>query len=686
MKRSRLALRVTLNSVVMIFIVYFLMQILSYVRDAVILGVSDFSLLAPSTAAFMGTIVIPCIVVFGAMLYLSALPIQRVQRRLEAGENLPPELIERTRTKMLRFSSIVLALNATGFAVGFLVMKALQGRFIEAFTPGQLVVLVSNLLASYCYARAQTALNSIAFADLRGLLGIREIGGRKREWSSTANQIVLSAALVSFGTIFIQHNLADLMTPRRIAEEALASAARGEATLAEAGETYRSRIAAELSSFSSRASIDPASLPLPWERKLDLWWVQFIAYLLVAAYIVPICSSIQVIVSLDMRKRLADLRERLGDASSGSGDLTMRLSLRNMDDIGEIAELVNRLLGQMQSMVTRVSVAARQTKINASAIQGAIAQAEATALRTGEAAQRFKDEIAAQSEESKGLYAAIDALKVAAGGVNAATEGQRDFVEETSSAMTEMAANISSVEKMTDRQGALSSSLEKDGEGGLAAAKEAAESMASIEAASKDVLKVLGALGKIASSTNLLAMNAAIEAAHAGEAGAGFAVVADEVRSLATDAAAQTKAIRTLIKDMDSRIASGVERSSASGAALASLAKGIKDASATSREISFAMKEQATGTRSVADSLERLVESTRAIRERVADENKETDRMAGGLAAALERLDYLAEEAGRQADAVAALNGSFESVRAEAEGNLRAAESLMTEINRFKFA
>lgn len=107
MMTRRLALRVTLNSDVIILGVYAVMQIVTYFRDNILLGLSGFSALPATMFGFLGVNVVPPLLVFSIIVYFIALPIQRAQARLEAGEELSPDELEATRKRLLRFSTVV---------------------------------------------------------------------------------------------------------------------------------------------------------------------------------------------------------------------------------------------------------------------------------------------------------------------------------------------------------------------------------------------------------------------------------------------------------------------------------------------------------------------------------------------------------------------------------------------------
>ena len=166
MKSKRLALRVTLNSVGTLVAAYLCIQTLAYLRDGIILGLPGLGAYLSSVAVFMGLYVLPPCVVFGAVLYLAALPIQRAALRLEAGETLPPHEAEKTRVRILRYGGLVIAMNEIGFAAGFLILELLSGGMSSVFRFDRMVILLSNLSAGFVYANAQIALNDMAFAQI----------------------------------------------------------------------------------------------------------------------------------------------------------------------------------------------------------------------------------------------------------------------------------------------------------------------------------------------------------------------------------------------------------------------------------------------------------------------------------------------------------------------------------------
>jgi methyl-accepting chemotaxis protein len=684
MTTRRLALRVTLNSVLMILFVYLAMQFVSYFRDNIMLGIDDLSALPWTVLSYMLTTVLPPMLAFAGLIYVPALRIQRIQERLEAGERLGPEELEATRRRLLRFSKLIMAVNMTGFAAGYVLYLMTSGDLGSLFRVDKLVVLASNIASGAAFSTAQSALDDIAFAPLRERLGIYAIGDRKKERHSTQRQALLSVCLIVYALCYLQFNARDFLTIRAIEQSVTDKVLAGEIGIDEAGGLYRSAIAERITKISARKGLDTASLPLPWERRVDIGAAEQEMALVCILFMLVVAGGVQVMYSVARRAEIAALQGRIREVVAGGGDLSARLSLRSMDDFGELAELINRLLDLFSSVVSGIGGSAAKTREAAGSIERVLGEAEDVARRSAEAFLSLKAGIESEAAQSKRLREELDGFRQSFAKVDDAARAQDGYVSGTSAAMEEMATSIKSVEDMTRRSGELAIGLASQGRQGETATMETSAAIREIEAASRTILEVTAALGKISSSTNLLAMNAAIEAAHAGEHGAGFAVVADEVRSLATNAADQTRTIKAHIAAMNQKVELGVRQAQAGGALLSELGTGLEEAASISREIEAAMAEQSAGTQSVADSLSHVVESTRAIRDRMAEQGAETESMAGTIELALARLDSLAHSSRDQAESLRELSGAFASVRAEVEANLRASCELEAEIARFR--
>ncbi|OHD46172.1 MAG: hypothetical protein A2Y35_00710 [Spirochaetes bacterium GWE1_60_18] len=678
------ALRVALHSSVMILLVYITMQAINYIRDNLLLGLDDYSLLLPTVIGFVGSTVLPLCLLFGFLIFLLALPLQKASRTLDAGLTLSAEEAERTRKHLLAFSHYILAFNLIGFAAGYILSLGLQGRFGDLLRMEGIVIMTSNLSGGFVYARAQTALNNLVLARLRDRLGIHAIGRRKREARSSLRQALLTAALLYYAMSFMQYQMHDFSAAKTIETDLLAEISTGQIQPQDAADRYRALLAERYRRFSTRPDLATAAVTLPWERPLSLADLQEIVTVMLFLYIFAIVVGIQVAASFEQREQIDAVKQRLRDVVAGGGDLRLRLSLRSMDDIGELSEHINRLLDLFQGIVARIGSAADQTRHGADSIATVIGKSEKTFATAIAAILGLRGDLESQAAASRQLLSELELFQKNLDEVDNAIESQNSFVQETSAAMEEMRSNIESVVAITANSRQLAEDLAKQGETGGKSAAETAVAIQEIDDAARQVLAVLGSLNKIAASINLLAMNAAIEAAHAGSAGLGFAVVADEVRNLATTATSETKNIKGLIDAMSGRVHGGVERSRQTGTVLTSLVSGLDQAAALSSEIASAMKEQGAGTRQVAEAVNRVVETTRAISQRMVEQNQRMASMSSALKGDFARLQRLADNSKDQADNVHALEASFGAVSTESAKNLAAVENLTREIGRFQ--
>ena len=318
----------------------------------------------------------------------------------------------------------------------------------------------------------------------------------------------------------------------------------------------------------------------------------------------------------------------------GAGDLTEKSGLSGKDEIARMAKSVDALAEGMRGLVATV-----QDRVTALAETGD--SLAANMEETGAAVIQINSNIGSTGTQLEELSAAVREVSAAIeqmtrsfGSLAQMIANQSAVVEESSASIEEMIANVDSVAAMAGRAGDAAARLSSEGAAGKAVIDEVSVSSASIVRYSENLGEAATLIAEIASRTNLLAMNAAIEAAHAGDAGKGFSVVADEIRKLAEQSTSQAKDISADL----GRVAEAIEKVRASSdTAVNSFASVLAGAEAVDRAISEsggALSEQKTGGKQVLEGLHRL----RGITGEISQGAKEMTAANATILAQMERL------------------------------------------------
>jgi methyl-accepting chemotaxis protein len=227
-----------------------------------------------------------------------------------------------------------------------------------------------------------------------------------------------------------------------VEDEVAARIRAGEVAPGEAGPAYREALAKNLATFSSRANVDSATLSLPWERGRSYADIQQDIFLLYFLFMIIVAAGVQLAVSIDRRSEILALQNRVREVVAGGGDLRTRLSLRSMDDFGELTELINRLLDQFSAVVGSIGGQAARTKEGAAAIARVLGEAESLSQRSAKAFLGLKSGIEAEAAESRKLRDELESFRRAVAKVDEAARAQDDYVSVTSAAMEEMSSSI----------------------------------------------------------------------------------------------------------------------------------------------------------------------------------------------------------------------------------------------------
>ena len=300
-------------------------------------------------------------------------------------------------------------------------------------------------------------------------------------------------------------------------------------------------------------------------------------------------------------------------------DFTVRVAVSKHDEIGQTTSALNRLLDKMQGNLKSIAAGAQSVAKSANHMSSTSSEV-ATASNQ-------------QSEAASDMAATVEEMTVSINHVaDRAQEANR-----LSSDSGKLAISGEKVigQTVTDIQDIAST------------VNEAAELIHGLEFQSQQISNVVAVIKEVADQTNLLALNAAIEAARAGEQGRGFAVVADEVRKLAERTASSTKEISNTIDSMRTsasnavssmqgvvdKVALGVERAQEANDAIKKIGEGSRNAVGMVEEITSAIREQGAATNNIAQQVERI-----------AQMSEESSAAAGNSAHTAQELDQLATD------------------------------------------
>lgn len=313
-------------------------------------------------------------------------------------------------------------------------------------------------------------------------------------------------------------------------------------------------------------------------------------------------------------KPLNNVGVAIKEIASGDADLTRRLDVGTHDEIGHLASGFNDFTEKLHSIVSELKDSKDDLHLYGEQL-GAMVQDNADFLG------KMVDSIKGVNEEISNQHNKVDDSVGAADTISQAVETLRDLlqkqeqgVEQASTAVTQMIGNITSVSNSVEKMAVEFTNLQNDVDKGIAQQHEVNIQIQEIESQSKMLNEANKVISSIASETNLLAMNAAIEAAHAGDAGKGFAVVADEIRKLSETSAAESKKISAQLKGILGAISGVVDASSLSDRSFTAVADKIQGTGNLVREIKLAMEEQSQGSKQIGEALSYMNDATAQVR------------------------------------------------------------------------
>ena len=388
--------------------------------------------------------------------------------------------------------------------------------------------------------------------------------------------------------------------------------------------------------------------------------------------IVSVACSLMMIAAV---KPLKTVQKSIYDIASGEADLTRQIEVKSNNEIGALGDGFNAFMEKLRTIIGGVKDSKEilgdvnvglQNRIeeNGHSIEAIIGDLNDIGSQVQNQADSVSQTVSAVEEIAQNIQSLENMI-----------ETQSSGVVEASAAVEEMIGNISSVNNSVGYMAQSFDSLIQNTEAGIQRQNDVNQRIRNIEEQSKALQTANKTISDIAGQTNLLAMNAAIEAAHAGEAGKGFSVVADEIRKLSETSSAQSKTIREELKKIEGSINDVVAASQASTDMFNEVSNSITQTQQLVLQIKGAMEEQQEGSKQIGDALKLMNDNTSEVR-------AASHEMAEGNKSILTEIDQLRNTTGVIRDSMNKISQSAGDIKETSNSLSEIADSVSSAVDQ----